>query len=299
MGGQERHRADSSVALPRDAVGSLSPQIGSIQILSTSATAVDLQATVNITNPTPYTAHIPHVNVHVVKNGTVVGEATIEDFYFRRGNNTNILVSATWDPSRGGEDALQVGRDLISQYLSGYNVSVVIKTHRDSIPSNPLLGEALSKLNITVVAPRLSLPGPDDGDDGDDDDGETDPENKGHFIRDAIFHVFTSTASFTLVSPLHANTLYIESVNATAYYNHTEPVGRIEYGDTISVPPGATKTPKMPVDWSVGSVGYEAVRKALGGDLKLDAKANVSVRLGAWTETVWYEGQGIGASIRF
>jgi hypothetical protein len=201
------------------------------------------------------------------------------------GNNTNLLVSATWDPSMGtGKNAAQISRDIISQYLSGYNVTVDLRTHRDSIPRAPVLGEALSKLNISVAAPKLSLPG--------------DEDQKEHFIRDAIFHVFSSTATFTLVSPLEHNTIYIDYVNATAYYNHTEPVGRIEHDEPIEAPPGASQTPKLPVNWSVGSVGYDAVRKALGGQLKLDARAEVTVRLGAWKQHVWYVGKGIGASIK-
>jgi hypothetical protein len=248
-----------------------------------------LQARVNLTNPTPYSANIPYINIHIVKNGSIIGEATADHIDVKPGNNTNLLIKATWDPSMGNEDAPRVGRELISQYLSGYNISVGLKTHRGSIPAAPQLGEALSGLNITVAAPRLSLP-----DTGDDRPGE-----KEHFIRDAIFHVFSSTATFTLVSPLRDETLYIDWVNATAIYNHTEPIGQIEYGEPIEVPPGASLTPRMPVDWSVGSVGYEAVKKALGGHLKLDATADVALRLGAFKETVWYVGRGIGAGVKF
>lgn len=87
-------------------------------------------------------------------------------------------------------------------------------------------------------------------------------------------------------------------MNATALYNHTEPVGHIQYDLPFAAPPGISVTPKLPVDWSLDSVGYEKVRQALGGRLKLDAHAIVGVRLGSWTETVWYVGRGIGASIR-
>jgi len=52
------------------------------------------------------------------------------------------------------------------------------------------------------------------------------------------------------------------------------------------------------VDWSLDSVGYEAVKQALGGTLKLDAKAMVRVRVGRWEERVWFTGGGIGAKIR-
>ena len=110
-------------------------------------------------------------------------------------------------------------------------------------------------------------------------------------------HLVSSTATFTLLSPLHYETLYITSLDATALYNHTEPVGRITYDLPIAVPPGATTTPRLPVDWSLGSVGYDAIKQALGGTLKLDAKATVGVQVGQWVQEVWFVGRGIGAHV--
>jgi hypothetical protein len=112
-------------------------------------------------------------------------------------------------------------------------------------------------------------------------------------------HLFTSTATFTLLSPLPHSTLYITHIDATAYYNHTEPVGVIAYSLSFAVPPGEHESPRLPVTWSLGSVGYGAVRSALGGRLRLDAHATVGVRLDAYEETVWYIGRGIGAKVRF
>ena len=110
-------------------------------------------------------------------------------------------------------------------------------------------------------------------------------------------HLWSSTATFTLLSPLAHTVLYLTYINATALYNHTEPVGKIVYDLPFAVPPGASASPKLPVDWSLGSVGYGAVRDALGGSLKLDAKADVGLKIGQWEENIWFEGNGIGASI--
>jgi hypothetical protein len=44
-------------------------------------------------------------------------------------------------------------------------------------------------------------------------------------------------------------------------------------------------------------VGYGKLKEALGGSLKLDAIANVTVRLGSWTEKIHYTGKGIGAKV--
>lgn len=276
-----------------DPLHSINPRVGNIMVMNTSPGSIELRALVNITNPSPYTAHIPYVNAHILCNGSVIGEVTAEDLDISRGNNTNLIVTAKWNPSLGGEKAKVIARDLLSQYLSGRNTSLTVRAHRNSIPSQPVLGEALSHLNLTVPTPHLSLPGDDDGGDGGGSD------RAGHFIRGATFHVVSSSATFTLASPLEYNTVYIERINATAFYNHTEPVGKIIYDLPIAAPPGLSQTPRLPVDWSIGNGDtYDKIRNALGGGLKLDAKAVVGLRIANWRETVWYEGRGIGAKVR-
>lgn len=110
-------------------------------------------------------------------------------------------------------------------------------------------------------------------------------------------HLLTSTALFTLASPLASTTLYITSLNATAFYEG-HPSGKILYELPWAVPPGLSESPRLPVEWSLGSVGYEAIRRALGGTLRLSAVADVGVRIGEWRERVWYRGGSIGASVR-
>lgn len=260
--------------------------------MNTGKTSLGLQARINFTNPTEYTANVPYINIHILNNGSVIGDATARNVSVIAGNNTDVLVEATWDPAKfGGEKGRKIGRELLSQYISGYNTTLTFQAHRDSVPHQPRLGEALSKFSIEIPTPRLSTP--NRGDDlGDGDD-------KPHFIDDAVFHLISSTASFTLLSPLQYSSIYIESIDAVAFYNHTEPVGTIKYDLPFKVPPGSSETPKLPVEWSLDSVGYEALKNALGGTLKLDAKGTVGVRLGQWTETVWYVGGGIGAKVRW
>jgi hypothetical protein len=110
-------------------------------------------------------------------------------------------------------------------------------------------------------------------------------------------HLFSSTAEFELQSPLTATVIYITTINGTAFYKDDE-VGSIFYDLPFAVNPGVSITPKLPVDWSLGSVGYEAVRKALGGQLKLRAEALCQVAIGEWEEQLWYKGEGIGAKVR-
>lgn len=253
---------------------------------------MNLQARVNFTNPTDYSARIPYINIHILNNDSIIGDATAHNIFVAPGNNSNILVDATWDPTGfGGLNGAKIGRELLSQYISGFNTTLTFKTHLDSIPHQPDLGIALSKFAIEIPTPRLSTPGVGNG--GTDGDADSKP----HFIDDATFHLLSSSATFTLISPLQYSTIYIETINATAFYNHTEPVGKIVYDLPFKVPPGSSESPRLPVDWSFDSVGYDAVKNALGGTLKLDASGVVGIRLGEWRETVWYKGKGIGAKV--
>ena len=127
-----------------------------------------------------------------------------------------------------------------------------------------------------------------------DGDGE---HQRPHFIKETTMHLITSSANFILSSPLKHTTLILTYINATAFY-HDEDVGRIVYEEDLVVPPGDSETPKLPVDWSIGSVGYDAIKNALGGTLKLKAFAHVGVKIGKYEDRVWYRGRSIGAKVR-
>ncbi|KAK5737386.1 hypothetical protein LTR17_006805 [Elasticomyces elasticus] len=280
------------------------PKVFGLQILDTSPTSLTLGARVNISNPTNYSASVPFMDIHILANETVIGHATAKGIEIVPGKNDNLYVEAVWDPSTlGGEEGKKVGREFLSQYISGYNTSLTLKAHEGSIPGNPGLGRALGRFGVEMPtpslgsAPRKRVPGePDDG------DGDGKKKKGPHFLDDATFHLLTSTATFTLLSPLRQTILYVESINATAFYKG-DSVGHIDYDLPFAVPPvgpdgEGVVSPRLPVDWSLGSVGYEAVKGALGGRLKLAAYAEVGVRIGEWREGVWFRGGGIGASVR-
>lgn len=270
---------------------SLNPKVADISILNSTKDSLTVGCLVSFTNPTNYTATIPYVDINLLVNDTILGHGTVQGVTIKPGNNTNVPVSAIFDPSAtSGAEGKEVGRQLISQYISGFNTTLAIQTHKGSIPSQPALGKALEALKFSFLAPRLRTP-------RDDPDGDDPDPDSGHFIREAVMHLWSSTATFTLASPLTKNTLYITSLNATAFYKG-DGVGQILYDLPIIVPPGLSDTPKLPVDWSLGSVGYGAIRDALGKQLRLSAIADVGVKLGNFEELLWFKGNGIGAKVR-
>lgn len=61
---------------------------------------------------------------------------------------------------------------------------------------------------------------------------------------------------------------------------------------------GRTITPRIPVRWKFGGVGYEAMRRALGGRLAIHAEALCLVRVGKLQMEVFYNStHPIGANI--
>ncbi|KFX99230.1 hypothetical protein V490_01891 [Pseudogymnoascus sp. VKM F-3557] len=278
------------------ALGGINPQVFDLKILDTGKTSLTLEGKANFTNPTNYTATIPSFSIHILSNDSIIGLATVRNAEVTLGNNTNLAVQVLWDPATLGDaNSSTNARNLISQYISGWNTSITFQTYSGSIPGQPALGESLSKFPIEMEIPRLSSP--HNGSGGDDDDDEEAPDHS-RFIQGATFHIFSSSASFTIFSPLNNTAIFIETVNATAFYNHTESVGTIVYDLPLEIPPGLSETPKLPVEWDPESVGYDRIREALGGGLKLSAKADVGVRLGKWKEKLWFEGEGIGAKVR-
>ncbi|CAD6575067.1 MAG: hypothetical protein ASARMPRED_007042 [Alectoria sarmentosa] len=232
-----------------------SPQVGSLRVMETTMSTLSLEAKINITNPTEYSAIVPYVNIKMLSNGTEIGHATARNIAVVPGPNHNILVEALWDPlTPSGQKGIAQGKELLSQYISGFNTSLTLATHAGTIPHQPNLGKALSSLSIDIPTPKLTPPKNPNRDPDDEDDDDRDP-NAPKFIDDATFHLITSTATFTLLSPLPYSTITVTYLNATAYYNRTEAVGAILYDVPFEVPPGASTSPRLPVDWDLGGVG--------------------------------------------
>lgn len=268
--------------------GKLQPKVNNLSIIDSTKDSLAISASVNFTNPTNYSATIPYLDLQFLVNRTVLGHGTVKDVRVRPGNNTGINVVGYFDPvAFGGEKSKEVGRQLLSQYVSGFNTTIGVQAHRGSIPSQPALGEALGALKFTIPTPRLHPADP--GDPG--SDGGT------GFIRGATMHVIYSEAEFTLASPFARDTLYVTSLNATAAYKG-DPVGQITHDLPFAVRPGVSDTPRLPVEWSLGSVGFGAIKDAVGGVLRLSATADVGVRLGRFETMLWFVGKGIGARIK-
>jgi hypothetical protein len=85
--------------------------------VSTTPDSISLTVNVDINNPSNYSAVIPYVNVHILVNDTLLGEATVRNLTVVPGLNSNLSAAAEWAPI--GKHGRHVGRELISQFISG------------------------------------------------------------------------------------------------------------------------------------------------------------------------------------
>ncbi|KAF7114325.1 hypothetical protein CNMCM5793_008277 [Aspergillus hiratsukae] len=269
----------------------LMPRLESVEVGSTTYSSMLVKTRVNVTNPTQYSASVPYADFMMMYNGTKVAHITALDIALAWKADATVHVDVMWEPSEAGQDGVEAGREFLSKCVSGSNITVTVQGHEGTIPALPKLGRALSKLGFEFQLPRMSIPGSPKTPDGDNGDRR--------FIQEATLHLWSSTAEFTLFSPLPKTLIDITSVEAKAYYLEHEEVGSIDYSTPFQVPPGVSKTPRLPVEMNPDGIGYDALKRALGGSLELDAMATVGVRVGQYEATIDYHSKGIQANVKF
>ncbi|KAH2801439.1 hypothetical protein KXW19_001114 [Aspergillus fumigatus] len=269
----------------------LMPRLESIEVGHTTDSSMLVKTRMNVTNPTKYSASVPFADFLMLYNGTKVAHITALDIAVASKSDATVRVDIMWEPSKGGPDGVEAGREFLSKCVSGSNITMTVQGHEGTIPALPRLGRALSKLGFEFQLPRMSIPGSPKAPNG--DNGDT------RFIQEATLHLWSSTAEFTLFSPLPRTLIDIMSVQAHAYYAEHEEVGSINYSVPFQVPPGVSKTPRLPVEMNPDGIGYDALKRALGGSLELDAMATVGVRVGHYTATIDYHSKGIRANVKF
>lgn len=103
-------------------------------------------------------------------------------------------------------------------------------------------------------------------------------------------HILSSTADFYLQNPFPQDSIRILKLNGIAKYNDSI-LGSISHNNPFSIHPGrfgGTVTPRFPVQWKLGSVGYEAMKRAMGGSLDVHGEANCQVTIYDFAMDVFY-----------
>lgn len=89
----------------------------------TTESSALMKATINITNPTEYSATVPSADFIILYNTTTVAHITTHDVSLVPGVNTGIPVDLLWSPlDAGGSDGVSAGHEMVSKYISGKSI---------------------------------------------------------------------------------------------------------------------------------------------------------------------------------
>lgn len=131
------------------------------------------------------------------------------------------------------------------------------------------------------------------------------------FLEQSVFHLWSKTVELTLTNPFGSANVAIIFSNATSFY-YDEVVGwslvdrRDPHHpvppnlDEIQLPAGSTvTTPRIPVQYNSGSVGFDIIRKALGGSLAMNVTVDSIVKVGdSALLGFWYDKTNMSVAVR-
>jgi hypothetical protein len=95
------------------------PRLESVEVGSTTYSTMLVKTRVNVTNPTPYSASVPYADFMMLYNGTKVAHITALDIALASKADATVHVDIMWEPSEGGEDGVEAGREFLSKCVSG------------------------------------------------------------------------------------------------------------------------------------------------------------------------------------
>ena len=72
----------------------LHPVVRSLSIIGTSVDSLHLEAVADVVNPTEYSASISFADVHILVNGSRLGNVTVQNMDVFPGKNKNLTVQA-------------------------------------------------------------------------------------------------------------------------------------------------------------------------------------------------------------
>jgi hypothetical protein len=96
----------------------LMPTIKSLRVTNSTPNAMSLETTIDVENPTEYSAIIPFADVKITVNNTILGHIAVRNLNVSEGLNRNLTVIAEYAPM-SGEKGRKTGRELLSQWISG------------------------------------------------------------------------------------------------------------------------------------------------------------------------------------
>ncbi|KAG0261894.1 hypothetical protein DFQ27_002722 [Actinomortierella ambigua] len=266
------------------------PKLEQIDVVDSTENSLTIKARLVLINPSSISASLGSLSFFWGYNGFLVGLATVPSAALVPGPNTietlGMMDSSLDcrqrrnDPTCDPDDAAQAARAFLSGYISGDNTTAIdILGHAESTKI-PLLQPLISSLTI-----RSSL-----------------PVMEQDFLLSTTMYLLSSSIVLELLNPLDTP-IWVLYINGTAFYKD-EPLGhiRVDFERDITTPKpieipandhqdensGYTKTPRLPVSFELSSIGYEALKQALGGTLEVGILCHIKARVGNMVQWIDY-----------
>ncbi|KAG0269541.1 hypothetical protein BGZ95_002031 [Linnemannia exigua] len=275
------------------------PVLESLDVVDSTEHSLTVKAKLVLWNPSNISANLGDLSFLWSYGGYIIGMASVPQLQLHAGNNT-IECIGMMDPSIhclrnhnktcDPELARNASREFISKYISGDNSTSIDVLGYPESTHIPLLQPMLSALSISSGLPAI----------------EED------FLISTTMYLLSSTIVMELKNPLDT-VITVLYINGTASYKD-EPLGHVNVDfehDIASPKPilipandhqngtsGYVKTPRLPVMFDLSSVGYEALRKALGGSLEVDVSCHIKAKVGSMLMWVDFSKEGIQANVR-
>ncbi|ANZ77053.1 BA75_04065T0 [Komagataella pastoris] len=271
-----------------------------INVISTTKDSILLLVDADILNPFASGFNLVNVDLdlQIAYNESTLGHLSLFENIESLGSSW-FSASALFDidPNRYTIDNIPSSdispieklEQLVSGYLSGEETLVTIEGHDRSIPTSPLLSQVLKNLSVTLPIPQIVY-----------DEHKilsSNPDYQSGFILDSTMHLMSSEIEFTVYNPISNSEAFVLIENAKASYEGTV-LGYIGREQSLIIPPGVSTTPRIPIRYATSGIGADILRKAMNGELKVDAQAVVEFGLQSFKLQLIYHGKGMRSNIR-
>lgn len=248
----------------------VSVELGSVRLIDSKEGSLSLSVDVNITNPTNTTLYnyIEWIAFEINYMNTKIGKIGIRDFMLTETGNVSMVLVLEED-AIFGKTKLE---EMVGRYISGQSPDIGIKGL--SVSESESVTAMLQNVQMDLGIPQLAS-----------------------LILDSTLHILLSEIELKVYNPIENEPIDITIIEGKASHDGVT-LGYVSGETHVTIPPGVSDTPGIPVTVARTGMGADILRKALNGELDVTTQALVKIGVGEFELTVLYEGAGMNTNIR-
>ncbi|KAJ2728229.1 hypothetical protein IW152_006032 [Coemansia sp. BCRC 34962] len=275
-------------------------RVSRIHITNTTKNLVAAEIGLDIDNPFSYGVYMSDLAIMIRYSGLHIATVGVKELSLERGlNNATVYIDFYNHPSDPRQQM------LFLEASSGKRVNVELAGFPNCTSIAPL------EVSLRHFSQKISI----------------DPSRAGNrrsgpvsikfprALHEVIFHIFGISAEATVVNPVSGADIWLQSIEAISYYKGDIPLGTLQYNFTSDTPSSlassnvskgflmpfnrAATTPRLPITANETSIGWDVVRRAIGGSLDIDVFTSLQVLVGNAPLNLTILGRGAPVKVRF